>query len=590
MSATGKRRGPGNDAAAYLLPAACLLFVLALALTWCAAAAGAVLDGQPAPPANPFQLPFDLGTGDYTWPGAWATGVLVGELIALTAAAVVIIRAVRRARRRRQPIDAAATHMGKGAALARLTTAGVSERSQRLGSDRLGVFLGRSVIGRQDLYSSVEDVQVDIWGPRTGKTTRKAIPAVMDHGAAPVLVTSNKRDIVDATRGPRAGYGQVSVFDPQDLIGEIPADAEPTWWWNPLTYVTDMQTAAELASHFAADSRSANASTDAYFEPSGQELLANLLMAAKLADRPITQVDSWLANPRESEPERILRTHGRLYEGAANAVLGILNAPDKQRAGVYGTARLMAAVLRDPRVTRWVTPPRDSLAKATEFDPEAFVRSSGDTLYLVSREGKGSAGALVTALTVAVCEAAEKYAARRRGGRLPRELLAVLDEAANVCRWQNLPNLYSHYGSRGILLMTILQSWAQGVEVWGENGMAKLWSSATIATYGGGVKDPKYLRELSDMIGPWEAPTFTATTQPGSNPGNLLGSNRSMARSSRSEEIVSVRDLGSLSAGRAILLASQADPTLIETVPWWEREWAADVRLSLAIHEPNDTP
>ena len=32
------------------------------------------------------------------------------------------------------------------------------------------------------------------------------------------------------------------------------------------------------------------------------------------------------------------------------------------------------------------------------------------------------------------------------------------------------PNLYSHYGSRGIVLMTILQSWSQGVEVWGEPG------------------------------------------------------------------------------------------------------------------------
>jgi hypothetical protein len=40
----------------------------------------------------------------------------------------------------------------------------------------------------------------------------------------------------------------------------------------------------------------------------------------------------------------------------------------------------------------------------------------------------------------------------------------LLDEAANVCRWRDLPNLYSHYGSRGIVLMTILQSWSQGVD------------------------------------------------------------------------------------------------------------------------------
>ncbi|WP_291800952.1 TraM recognition domain-containing protein [Cellulomonas sp.] len=43
-------------------------------------------------------------------------------------------------------------------------------------------------------------------------------------------------------------------------------------------------------------------------------------------------------------------------------------------------------------------------------------------------------------------------------------LVVVLDEAANVCRWSELPNLHSHYGSRGICGLTILQSWSQGVE------------------------------------------------------------------------------------------------------------------------------
>ncbi|WP_374754618.1 TraM recognition domain-containing protein [Arthrobacter sp. AFG20] len=41
-------------------------------------------------------------------------------------------------------------------------------------------------------------------------------------------------------------------------------------------------------------------------------------------------------------------------------------------------------------------------------------------------------------------------------------MIGVLDEAANVCRWRELPNIYSHYGSRGIVLMTIPQSWSQG--------------------------------------------------------------------------------------------------------------------------------
>ena len=37
------------------------------------------------------------------------------------------------------------------------------------------------------------------------------------------------------------------VFDPQRLV-----DEPPSWWWNPLSYVTDEVSAAKLADVFAA--------------------------------------------------------------------------------------------------------------------------------------------------------------------------------------------------------------------------------------------------------------------------------------------------------------------------------------------------
>ena len=90
-------------------------------------------------------------------------------------------------------------------------------------------------------------------------------------------------------------------------------------------------------------------------------------------------------------------------------------------------------------------------------------------------------------------EAAEKYATSQPGGRLATPLLGILDEAANVCRWKALPDQYSHYGSRGIILMTILQSWSQGVEVWSLEGMRKLWSASNVKIYGGGTSEVGYL-------------------------------------------------------------------------------------------------
>ena len=139
----------------------------------------------------------------------------------------------------------------------------------------------------------------------------------------------------------------------------------------------------------------------------------------------------------------------------------------------------------------------------------------------------------MTALCAAVLEAAERLAARSAWGRLPVPLVAALDEVANVCRIRALPDLYYHYGGRGILLLAVLQSWSQGVEVWGEKGMAKLWSSANIKTYGGGVSEPGFLDALSRLVGDHDVATRSTSWSRGARsvstpPG---GSGSSMSRS-----------------------------------------------------------
>ena len=142
-------------------------------------------------------------------------------------------------------------------------------------------------------------MHIDIWGPRTGKTTSRAIPAILDAPGA-VLVTSNKRDVVDATRDVRAAVGPVWVFDPQarrrrgtDLVVEPAVLRHRRSPGRP-----------KLAEHFAAGSRDPGAKTDAYFDPAGQDLLAGLLLAAALDSRPITDVYTWLTRPTDDDRRR----------------------------------------------------------------------------------------------------------------------------------------------------------------------------------------------------------------------------------------------------------------------------------------------
>ncbi|MEV1065492.1 TraM recognition domain-containing protein [Streptomyces sp. NPDC050263] len=573
MTAEQQKKPRAEDDWTFEIVIAVAVVLLVGAGAWLAAKIGAGYADEPAPASNPLTFLVEVVKGDYRWPGSAAGAVAAGEAVVVGLLGLAAYR-VRERFRNKPEVDGAAKHLAKGEELGKLTMKGAAATAERLGvqSSTPGVFIGRSVKGRQPLYGSYEDMHVDIWGPRTGKTTRRAIPAILD-GPGAVLVTSNKRDIVDATRGPRTARGPVWVFDPQQVAQE-----EPTWWWNPLSYVTDVAKARKMADHFASGSRDANASTDAFFDPAGQDLLANLLLAAACAKAPITQIYTWLSNPKDDAPERILRGAGHAM--SADGLAGVINAPDKQRSGIYGVAQQMASCLVNPEVNRWVTPPADEYAG--EFNPHEFVRSGG-TLYSLSREGRDSAGPLVTALTVAVVEAAEEFATTQRGGRLPLPLVGVLDEAANVCRWRNLPDLYSHYGSRGIILMTILQSWAQGIEVWGERGMEKLWSAANVRVYGGGVSDTRFLGDLSELAGEFELREYQTSRE--SEFGGWSG-NRAISESTRRERVLQVSDLGAMPPGRALVLASGTKPVLVETVPWWEGAYAAEVQASLKKYDP----
>lgn len=576
--ASGQRRtrttGANGDTQGLLVGALAVLVLLGVGSVTAAVHLGNSLTPVPVGspqtdlPGNPFELVSGLVRGDVMWPPA-ATWLLVAAGVLLLLVATAVTLTVLRWRRRRSRVDSAARRMGRGRDLASLTARGAQEKATRLGVASPGLPIAATVATGQTLYSSWEDVCVDVWGPRTGKSTSRAIPAIM---AAPgaVLATSNKRDLVDATRDPRSAVGRVWIFDPQSI-----ADEPATWWWNPLSYVTDEVKAGQLARLFATAAREPGAKTDAYFDKAGTSLLANLLLAAALADRPITQVYLWLTDPTEDEAVHILTDND--YPLSAAALKGTIDAPEKQRAGVYGTAQETVSFLTNRAATTWVTPQGPAGTDRPQFVPADFVRST-DTLHSLSKEGEGSTGPLVTAMTVAVTEAAENLARVSPQGRLPVPLVAVLDEAANVCRWHNLPDLYSHYGSRGITILTILQSWSQGVEVWGRDGMRKLWSAANVKVYGGGVSETEFLTELSTLIGEADVDTISTSRSRG---------HTTTSRSLRRDRVLDVSDLGSMPRFRAVVFASGVPPVLVRTLPWMDSPAAPAIKASIEAHDPS---
>lgn len=144
--------------------------------------------------------------------------------------------------------------------------------------------------------------------------------------------------------------------------------------------------ALQLAAHFADSDDGQDAKKDGFFDPAREELLAMLLLAAALSDRPISQVWEWLTNESNTEPARVLDLAG--HHLASKGLFGEYNSDPKQRSGVFGTARKMARILRSPELRPWIEHGGDR----RRFDHRAFAASDSATLYLLSMEGAGSAG------------------------------------------------------------------------------------------------------------------------------------------------------------------------------------------------------
>lgn len=573
-------RGSGGDPGPAVLFSSLGAVVVLVGGTWAAAKLGIAFGADPVPiPANPLAYVIQLATGSAAWPGPAATGAAIGVAALVTVLGVLVGLLVQRHRGRDHSLDGRSRHLSGRRESADLAPKAAERTAQRLrpsgageGRSGHGIELGTLVHGSgltsssgQPILGSYEDTYCLIAGPRRMKSSCYVIPiAVAAPGA--VVVTSNKRDVHDSTRDVRARAGAIWCFDPQQIVGTT-----PDFWFNPLSEVATIDHARELASHFAMGVRSASAKTDAYFDTEAESLLGRLLLAAARADGTLLDAYRWLQNPYDSSPVRHLRDAGDT--ASADALEATSQLADKQRDGVYGTARSFVRCLENPTITRWVTPQ----AGLVQFDPATFV-ASADTVYSLSEEGEGSAGPLVAALTQAIFNAGRRQATHSPGGRLDRPLISVLDEAANVVRLRKLPQQYSHFGSQGLPVMTVLQSWSQGTEVWGEAGMKALWGASTVRLYGGGAAESQWLESLSQLIGDYDRDTTSYSF-------DGRGS-RSRSTSTRRERIYSPADLASLPRGRAIGLIAGHRPMLLQAHPWMQGPHAAAIEASRTRWDP----
>jgi hypothetical protein len=280
------------------------------------------------------------------WPvqSTVTAALMAGTVLVL---AIVVLLAWKKGASKRARVDKAARYLGRGKSLAAFSEKGAKATAERLGvNDTPGIVVGKVVSTGQKFIQSWEDLSIDIWGPRTGKSTSRVMPAILDAPGA-VVSTSNKRDVVDGTRAIRALAG--GCFDPQKIAQE-----EPDWWWNPLSYVTDEEKAYKLTQHFSVGSRLPGSKPMPTSIRKPKTSSPRTSSRPRWGELPITQVYLWVTEQVSQEPIEILKGHD--YELQYKGLESTLKLADKQRDGIFGTAEKMIQCLKSRNTLRWVAP------------------------------------------------------------------------------------------------------------------------------------------------------------------------------------------------------------------------------------------
>ncbi|NUR93964.1 MAG: TraM recognition domain-containing protein [Kribbellaceae bacterium] len=456
-------------------------------------------------------------------------------------------------------VDAA---VGRGQVLRRGQSARPAVRRPK--PSDVGRYVGRSR-GRE-CWASVEDSEIFLGPPRSGKGLHQVIGAIIDAPGA-VVTTSTRPDNLVATVELRRARGPVAIFDPQGL-GQIEGIR-----WSPVRGCESPTTAIVRASGLAAGAgfTKGGVSDGAFWHGQTEMALRGLLHAAAIDGAGVAQLYRWSLEPASAiEAVTILNRSPDAADGWGDTLDGIVRMDGRTRDAVWAGVRSALSALADPAVRKSFDP-----AEGEGLDPKSFIADRGTIYLLGTGVGASATSAFIAALLEDITETARQLAAANPGGRLEPPLALILDEIANLCAVPSLPSLMADGGGSGISTVVVIQSLAQARDKWGEQAAAAMWDAATLRLILGGSAQPRDLQDLAAVCGDRDEEIRNWSRGPDGK--------RTISTSTRRIPILPPDVIRTLPLGTGVLLARTAPPILLNMTPWPARSDADEIRASI-IH------
>lgn len=191
----------------------------------------------------------------------------------------------------------------------------------------------------------------------------------------PVVVTSTRRDVLDACHELRSQRGAVWCFDPIGVVASTVPLAVQRLDWSPLRGAETLDTALARARALLAGSAEGTEGRD-HWRALGTQLLGALLHAAALAQRPMSTVIDWTHAARLDAAQHVCaQTQAKQ---AAAILRGIAQTPDRERGSIWSAVAGGLAPFDDTTVLASV----DRASTCTFSAPEFL--SKADSLFVVA--------------------------------------------------------------------------------------------------------------------------------------------------------------------------------------------------------------
>jgi type IV secretory pathway TraG/TraD family ATPase VirD4 len=422
----------------------------------------------------------------------------------------------------------------------------LAELRARVGNAGGPLYLGAGTKGAA--FAPAEQAVLALGPPRSGKTSTLVVTNVL-LAPGPVVSTSTKQDVLDATWQERNEYGRCWLFDPGGTVN--PPRGVTQLRWSPVPACRDWETALITARAMVGAARPSGHLGDAvHWTERAEALLAPLLHAAAVTEAGMEQVVKWVYRHDLDTAQASLTLHGD--ELAADILCGLAATEERELSSIWSTTAGVLAAYRS----------RVALAGTTDpnFDPHQLPQTT-DTIYICASARHQS---LVAPLVVGLIEQI-RAAAYTDAPSHHSPIALVLDEAANIAPLPDLPSIVAEGGSQGLVTLACFQDLSQARVRWGEaaEGFLSLFGVKVVLP---GIGDMGTLELVSRLGGERDVPVRSVSRAGWlvSRPGVTVTS------STRRQRRLPVDAVAQMPAGLAVLIDGAKAPTWLRLTPWWK--------------------